>query len=81
MPKCVSKEAIRAQQTVDYMRIIGGSMGYRQMSQADLAKKMMVNRSTISRWLGDIDTMSFGTLRDLTEVLGIKIIFEGKWQQ
>ena len=81
MPKCVSKEAIRAQQTVDYMRIISGSMGYKQLSQADLAKKMKVDRSTISRWLGNIDKMTFRDIRDLTEVLGIRIIFEGKWQQ
>ena len=81
MPKLVSKEAIRARQKLEFMRIISGAMGYEQMNQADIAKKLGVERSTVNRWLKDVDKVSFGNIRDLAETLGIKIIFEGKWQQ
>jgi transcriptional regulator with XRE-family HTH domain len=46
------------------------SKGY---TQADVAKIMKIDASTLSRWENDVDVIPFGKLKKLCRILGIRL--------
>ena len=41
------------------------------MTQSDVARRMKVSQTQVSRWLGNPDAMTLGTFRVLCKVLGV----------
>lgn len=75
MPKL--KKSSYDTQTDEYRSTLCGAMGARFLNQADLAKMLRKSPSAVSRKLNDIDSISFGEMREIASHLGLRIKIEG----
>lgn len=62
------KKETRSDRICRALKVAQTSKGY---TQADIAKRIGVDRSTISRWYHTPDDMSIGNLRLLCQVLSV----------
>jgi hypothetical protein len=75
MPKL--KKSPYDEQTDIFRSTLFGAMGARFLSQADLARMIRKSPSAVSRKLNDIDSISFGEMREIASHLGLVIKIEG----
>jgi hypothetical protein len=75
MPKL--KKSPYDEQTDIFRSTLFGAMGARFLNQADLAKMLRKSPSAVSRKLNDIDSISFGEMREIASHLGLVIKIEG----
>jgi transcriptional regulator with XRE-family HTH domain len=52
-------------------RALKAAQQLKGMTQDDVAKRMKVDRSTVSKWYRHVDTMSVGNFRLLCQVLSV----------
>lgn len=76
MPK-VRKDSY-SEKTDEYDYEIRMGIARKNLTQKDIAKRLKKDRSTVSKYLSNIDNMNFGTLRSLASFLGLEIVIREK---